>query len=61
VTITEPREANIKILSLRYPEETVLRLDLEHPQELPGAPFDVVHCNGTLPATGQSVTSSSLS
>jgi 2-polyprenyl-3-methyl-5-hydroxy-6-metoxy-1,4-benzoquinol methylase len=48
VTITEPREANIKILSLLYPEETVLCLDLEHPQELPGAPFDVVHCYGTL-------------
>ena len=48
MTITEARKENLEILRQRYPEETILLLDMEHPSAVPGAPFDVVHCYGLL-------------
>lgn len=48
VTITEARPENVLLLRERYPDQTVLALDLERPTAVPGAPFDVVHCYGLL-------------
>jgi Methyltransferase domain len=48
VTITEARGSNLEILSRRFPEHTVVRLDMEHPECVAGAPFDVAHCYGLL-------------
>src|SRR6266536_3069634 len=47
-TITEARQENLRLLRQRYPSADVRRLDLEDPVTLPGAPFDVVYCYGTL-------------
>ncbi len=47
-TITEARQENLRLLRKRYPSADVRRLDLEDPVTLPGAPFDVVYCYGTL-------------
>ncbi len=48
VTITEAREENLTHLRSRYPECTVLQLDMDAPVAVAGAPFDVVHCYGLL-------------
>jgi hypothetical protein len=48
VTITEARDENLRVLSERYAGEQIARLDLENPQRVTGAPFDVVHCYGLL-------------
>ncbi len=48
VTITEAREENLRYLRRRYPACDVQFLDLEHPSEINGSPFDVVHCYGIL-------------
>jgi hypothetical protein len=48
VTITDPRESNLRYLRQRYPGEEILSLDLENPSPLPGGPFDIVHCYGVL-------------
>jgi SAM-dependent methyltransferase len=48
ITITEARPENVAVLRARYPQERVVALDLEHPGEIDGAPFDVVHCYGLL-------------
>lgn len=48
VTITEARRENIDYLKQRYPKQNVRFLDMESPQPLEGAPFDVVHCYGLL-------------
>jgi hypothetical protein len=48
VTATDARDENLRVLRERYPGRRILRLDLEHPQSVEGAPFDVVHCYGLL-------------
>jgi Methyltransferase domain len=48
VVITESRLANLNILSARFPGEKIVQLDMEAPQPVRGAPFDVIHCYGLL-------------
>jgi hypothetical protein len=48
MTITEAREDNLRVLAERYPGQRIAQLDLEKPQPVSGAPFDVVHCYGLL-------------
>ena len=48
VTITEARPRSVAYLRKRYPNVTVLELDVERPIDVLGAPFDVVHCYGLL-------------
>jgi 2-polyprenyl-3-methyl-5-hydroxy-6-metoxy-1,4-benzoquinol methylase len=48
VTITEAREENLRCLRERYPDCSVQFLDMERPERVDGAPFDVVHCYGLL-------------
>lgn len=48
ITITEAREANLQYLRGRYPGHEIRQLDLDHPEPLGQAPFDVVHCYGVL-------------
>jgi SAM-dependent methyltransferase len=48
VTITEAREENLRLLRKRYAGADIRALDLEDPDPLEGAPFEVVYCYGTL-------------
>lgn len=48
VTITDVRSGILEHLKLRYPHQRVERLDMENPQPVAGAPFDIVHCYGLL-------------
>lgn len=48
VVITEARQENLRYLKKRYPTAAVRYLDMEHPQPVAGAPFDVLHCYGLL-------------
>lgn len=48
LTITEARPESIRQIARRYPGCTVRILDMDAPGELPGGPFDVVHCYGLL-------------
>lgn len=48
VTITEARPENVAVLRARYPTEDIIAMDLERPESIEGAPFDVVHCYGLL-------------
>jgi methyltransferase family protein len=50
VTITDARAANLAILHRRYPQETVMPLDMERPptEGILGSPFNVIHCYGLL-------------
>jgi hypothetical protein len=48
ITITEERSENLRILESRYPDHNVHYLDMDHPQPVSQAPFDVVHCYGLL-------------
>lgn len=48
LTITEVRKRNLSYLKKRYPDVEVHHLDLENPIMIDGAPFDIVHCYGTL-------------
>lgn len=48
VTITDGRPENIKNLQKRYPAEEIFMLDMEKPEPVKGAPFDVVHVYGLL-------------
>lgn len=49
VTITEPREDNLKMLRRRFPECEIIPLDLEAPGTvLDGRTFEVVHSYGLL-------------
>lgn len=48
VTITEARRENLAYITKRYPNRSVLFLDMDDPTSVPGAPFDVVHCYGLL-------------
>jgi hypothetical protein len=48
VTITEARGSNLEVLFRRFAEHTVVRLDMENPERVPGSPFDVIHCYGLL-------------
>lgn len=50
VTIAEPREENLSILRSRFPNQTILCLDLEKPEPgiLPQEKFDIVYCYGVL-------------
>jgi SAM-dependent methyltransferase len=48
VTITEAREQNLRLLRKRYEGADIRCLNLEDPDPLEGAPFDVVYCYGTL-------------
>jgi len=47
-TITDVREEHVQSLRRRYPDQRVLSLDLDHPTEIAGSPFDVIHCYGVL-------------
>lgn len=48
LTITDVRQEHLQVLRRRYPEQTILELDLEHPTAIAAGPFDVVHCYGVL-------------
>jgi SAM-dependent methyltransferase len=48
VTITEARPENIAVLRSRYPLQEIIVMDLERPEPIGGAPFEVVHCYGLL-------------
>ena len=48
ITITEVRDENLQYLRQRYPDKTVLPLDMETPAQIEGTPFDIVHCYGLL-------------
>jgi hypothetical protein len=48
LTVTEARPENLAALRARYPRVDVQALDLEHPRELPGAPYEIVYCYGLL-------------
>lgn len=48
LTISEAREENLSLLRKRYPENTVLQLDMDAPVAVAGAPFEIVHCYGLL-------------
>jgi hypothetical protein len=49
MTITETRESSLTYIRQRYPSSEVRRLDMEHPPEqVAGAPFDIVYCYGLL-------------
>jgi SAM-dependent methyltransferase len=48
MTITEARFENLQYLRNRYPACNVQFLDMEHPSNIDGSPFDVVHCYGLL-------------
>jgi len=48
VTMTEVRQENIDVLRARFPQGDIRMLDLENPQPLEGAPYEVIHCYGLL-------------
>jgi len=48
VTITDARPELVEYLQRRYPDCRVLQLDLDAPRDVPGYPFDIVHCYGAL-------------
>jgi len=48
ITITEARKDNIEYLKDRYPKSVIRYLDVESPDPITTAPFDVVHCYGLL-------------
>jgi ubiquinone/menaquinone biosynthesis C-methylase UbiE len=49
VTITDAREASLSYIRSRYPGADVRKVDMEHPPEqIEGAPFDIVYCYGLL-------------
>ena len=48
VTITEPREENLRVLRALYPDADIRPLDMEAPHLDPCARFDLVHCYGLL-------------
>jgi hypothetical protein len=48
ITITEARKLNLDYLRMRYPSTDIRRLDLDHPEEIEGGPFDIIHCYGVL-------------
>jgi hypothetical protein len=48
LTITDARRENLASLMRRYPDQEIAYLDLEDPEPLPGAPFNIVHCYGLL-------------
>jgi hypothetical protein len=48
VVSTEVRDESLALLRARYPQIEVRKLDMEHPEPVPGGPFDVVYCYGLL-------------
>jgi hypothetical protein len=48
VTITEAREENLQILKSRFPQSTILKLDLEQPVWQGTETFDILYCYGIL-------------
>jgi methyltransferase family protein len=49
LTIAEVRQENLLVLQQRFPDQSIVQLDMENPPDkLVGAPFDVVHCYGLL-------------
>jgi hypothetical protein len=48
VTITDGRPANLKYLKLRFPDQDIQFLDLEHPLATENFRFEIIHCYGTL-------------
>lgn len=48
VTISEPREENLKILKERYPDNKIVKLDLDNPSINFENKFNIVYCYGTL-------------
>ena len=48
ILITEARSENLRYLRKRYPHCGVQFLDMEHPSDVSGFPFDLTHCYGLL-------------
>ena len=48
VTLSDGRPENLEVLRRRFPGAPVYLLDMEKPEELPGSPFEIVHCYGLL-------------
>ena len=50
VVITEPREINLSVIRSRFPDNTVVRLNLDKPDSecLSKQKFDIVYCYGVL-------------
>lgn len=48
VTITEAREENLQILKSRFPQSTILKLDLDQPVWQNADKFDILYCYGIL-------------
>lgn len=46
--ITEAREASLRLLRERFPDQRVEALDLECPRSVEGTPCDIVYCYGLL-------------
>jgi ubiquinone/menaquinone biosynthesis C-methylase UbiE len=46
--MTEERSENLEILRRRFPDQNIRCLNMEKPEPLSEAPFDVVHCYGLL-------------
>ena|SRR5262245_11045830 len=48
IVTTDVRAENLRVLRARYPHLDVRSLDLDHPEGLEGASFDIVYCYGVL-------------
>jgi hypothetical protein len=48
ITITDARNRNLRYLRRRYPGADIQRLDLDNPELVEGAPFNIIHCFGVL-------------
>lgn len=48
ITTSDARRENVEILHSRYPDITVLQLDLDSPPRVFDKVFDIVYCYGTL-------------
>lgn len=48
ITITEPRETNLTVLTRRFPDRPVRYLDLDSPDPTFAERFDIVYCYGVL-------------
>lgn len=48
IVISEPRKENLEIIRSRYPDNRVMRLDLNNPPDKFSEIFDIVYCYGVL-------------
>lgn len=48
LTITEVRRENLQYLKKLYPDQKICYLNMEKPNSLSDAPFDLIHCYGLL-------------